>query len=282
MPTRRLAVSIGVAHLIKLITVLKEQPTGQTEARKSLAEARQQLSNHILLALLDVAGAAAEVRCEKERADHLADFLQETRNTEIRQLTIAAIISGALFGFLSGGLFLAGAATAGTASSIAGGVVQTVFGSVALSQERRHRFQHRRNILGEVWESPEQPMIIPHSVWRFLNQPIGDDPQHRSLRETLVLRWRQEARLGRSGSQTERRRIALFFGEGGVYEIGELRARATMLALLEIGHSAHGARPQLADPRGADGIDRTIKALGSTNSNLGCMSILSVARRSFG
>ncbi|HEY6260161.1 MAG TPA: hypothetical protein VIW47_01110, partial [Nitrospiraceae bacterium] len=36
-----------------------------------------------------------------------------------------------------------------------------------------------------------------------------------------------------AGSETEQRRIALFFGEGGSYEIEDLRARAAMLDLLE-------------------------------------------------
>lgn len=53
------------------------------------------------------------------------------------------------------------------------------------------------------------------------------------MRETLISRWRQHGRLGEPGSDTEQRRIALFFGEGGLYEIEELRARAAMLDLLE-------------------------------------------------
>jgi hypothetical protein len=232
--TRRLAGTIGLADLLKLIAQLEEQQrTNPGASRERLIQARQQLSNHVLLVLFDVASAAAEVRCQRERADHFADRLQEARNKEVRLLTIAAIISGALFGFLSGGLFLAGASTAGTAAGITGGVVQTAFGSIALAQHGVHPFHHGRNVLRDIWEAPAEASAIPRSVWRFLNQPIGDDPLHRSLRETLIVRWRDDGRLGAPGSTTERRRIGLFFSDGGLYEIDDLRARAAMLDLLE-------------------------------------------------
>jgi hypothetical protein len=57
-----------------------------------------------------------------------------------------------------------------------------------------------------------------------LEFPMKEESRHRSLRETLILRWREDGRLGTAGSDTERRRIALLFGPGGVYEIEDLRA----------------------------------------------------------
>jgi hypothetical protein len=66
-----------------------------------------------------------------------------------------------------------------------------------------------------------------------LTRPLREDPQHYSLRESLILRWRQDGRLGEAGSERERRRVALFFGDGGSYDIEDLRARAAMLDLLE-------------------------------------------------
>jgi hypothetical protein len=62
---------------------------------------------------------------------------------------------------------------------------------------------------------------------------MKEESRHRSLRETLILRWREDGRLGTAGSDTESRQTELFFGPGGVYEIEDLRARAAMLNLLE-------------------------------------------------
>jgi hypothetical protein len=44
----------------------------------------------------------------------------------------------------------------------------------------------------------------------------------------LIAEWRQDGYLGAPGSESERQRIALFFGEAGLYSIDELRARADM------------------------------------------------------
>ena len=233
--SREIADTIGVLNIIKVISALEgRQDQQDAAAHVRLLDARQQLSNQLQSALFEVQSTAAEVRCEKERADQLADRLEESLNREVKVLTVSAIISGAVFGFLSGGLVLAGAGTAGTALAISGGVVETGFGAVALTAHRSAPLQHTRNILREIWDLPEEQRILPDTVWRFLNQPLKEEPQHRSLRETLILRWRHDGRLGRAGSYRQRRRIALFFGPGGVYEIQDLRARAAMLNLLEV------------------------------------------------
>jgi hypothetical protein len=233
--SREIADTIGVLNLIKLISSLEDQHAQQDlAAHVRLLDARQQLSNQIQSALFEVESATAEVRCEKERSDQLADRLEESLNRDVKVLTVSAIISGAVFGFMSGGLFLAGAATAGTALGISGGVVETVLGALALNDQRSAPLQHKRNILREIWEGPEVPKILPDTVWRFLNQPLKQESRHRSLRETLILRWREDGRLGTAGSDTEGQWIALFFGPGGVYEIDDLRARAAMLNLLEV------------------------------------------------
>lgn len=198
-----------------------------------LLAARQYLSSRIQSALTEVASAAAEVRCEKERADHLADRLQASLNREVRALTLSAIVVGAVFGFASGGLFLAGVTTAGTAVSLSGGVVEGVLGAIGLAEDRSGTFGHRRNVLRELWQGRGENPVLPEVVWRFLNQPLHEDAQRRSLRETLTVRWREDGRVGTPGSERARRRVVLLFGDGGRYDIGDLRARAAMLNSLE-------------------------------------------------
>jgi hypothetical protein len=84
-----------------------------------------------------------------------------------------------------------------------------------------------------VWIGPKESTLIPATVWRHLTRPLSEAPQHYSLRESLILRWRQDGRLGEAGSEREQRRVALFFGNGGSYDIEDLRARSAMLDLLE-------------------------------------------------
>ncbi len=231
--SRTIAEIVGVVDLLAAIADLEQGTTLNQGRLVELVAARQDLSIAIQSALSEVQSAAAEVRCEKERADQMGDRLQEQLSREVRALTLSAILAGAIFGFASGGLFLAGVSTAGTAVSISGGVVETVLAAIGLSADRRQVLRHRRNVLREVWQGRGLEPVLPEIVWRFLNQPLTEDWLHRSLRETMALRWREDGRLGKAGSKEEQRRLALFFEEGGRYDIGDLRARAAMLNLLE-------------------------------------------------
>jgi hypothetical protein len=225
---------IGAHDFLVRMAELEAEPSTQNQLTMlNLLEIRRQLSDRILLGFLDVARTASEADCEEERADQLADRLQAIREKRVRYLTLTAIVGDALVGILSGALSLAAQQTAAAAGAIGGGALATGFGTAALLTDTEQEFGHARNILREVWEAPAEPSLIPTSVWRHLNRPLPDDPQSRSLRETLITRWRRDGRLAEAGSPAEGRRIELFFGEGGSYTIEDLRARAAMLDLLE-------------------------------------------------
>ncbi len=235
LQSQDIADTIGAKDLLTQMAALGvEAAQNAPDSSIQLLLVRQQLSDRILLALLDVKSAAAEANCEEKRADQLADQLQERRDARARRLTIFAVLGGGVIGILSGGLAAADPSSmAGGLAAIAAGVVASAFGAAALFDDPQYEFQHRRNLLREIWEGPNQPSLFPVSVWRFLNRPLRDDPAQRSLRETLIARWRHDGRLGEPGSDTEQRRMALFFGRGGSYEIEDLRARAAMMDLIE-------------------------------------------------
>lgn len=230
-----IAETIGAKDLLVRIQTLKTDHAQATEGIIAirLLRLRQQLSDRIVLASLDVARTAAEADCEEERADQLADRLQEVRDRKIRYRTLVAIVGDALVGVMAGGFGLALQETASEVSAIFGGGLATIFGFAAAFTGEEHEFWHPRNLLKEIWEGPQHSTLMPESVWRFLNRPLIGDPEQRSFRETLIMQWHEDGRLGAPASDTEQRRIALLFGEGGIYEIEDLRARASMLDLLE-------------------------------------------------
>lgn len=231
--SQRVAESLKVKDLLVQLIALEAQGIQDVSSSLSRLQIEQQLSNRILLAFLDVARTAAEADCEEERADQLADGLQEIRDQRIRRYTLIAIVGDAMIGIVSGGLGLALQATASEAVAILGGSVATWFGLGAFFDDTRYEFHHTRNLLQDLWIGPQESTLIPTTVWRHLTRPLSGDPQQYSLRESLILRWRQDGRLGEVGSEREQRRIALFFGDGGSYDIEDLRARAAMLDLLE-------------------------------------------------
>ncbi len=235
LQSQDIADDIGAKDLLAQMAALEaEAARNVPDSAIRLLLVRQQLSDRILLALLDVKSAAAEANCEEKRADQLADQLQEKRDARARRLTIFGVLGGGVVGILSGGLSAADPSSmAGGLAAIAAGVVASAFGAAALFDDPRYDFQHRRNLLREVWEGPDQPSLFPVSVWRFLNRPLRDDPAQRSLRETLLARWLTTSRLGEPDSEVAQRRVALVFGSGGSYQIEDLRARAAMMDLLE-------------------------------------------------
>ena len=194
---------------------------------------RERLSTRILLASLDVNSAAAEADCEGERAQALADRLEKGRQQWVTRMTVLSLVAAGLGAIVSGALSLEAQGVAADAVTIGTGATEIVLGSAALFGETRYEFRHERNLLREVWEGPAQPKLLPPLVWRFLTQPLGKDRTHRSLRESLIARWREDGRLGESGSEDQRHRIALLFGNGGDYTVNELRDREAMFSLLE-------------------------------------------------
>ncbi|HSL03314.1 MAG TPA: hypothetical protein VK901_07230 [Nitrospiraceae bacterium] len=175
--SQSIADSIGVKHLLVQLTIQKaeaDQYGGAVTIER--LHVQQQLSSRILLAFLDVARTAAEADCEEERADQLADGLQEVRDKRIRQYTLIAIIGDAMIGIVAGGLELALQETAAAATAIFGGTVATWFGISAFFDDTHYEFRHARNLLQEVWMAPENPELIPPAVWRHLTRPLPDDP----------------------------------------------------------------------------------------------------------
>lgn len=233
--SQRIADRIGVKHLLVQEAVLEGKTDRDIATAVERLQVQQQVSNRIALALLDVARTAAEADCEEKRADQLAELLREDRDKHIRRLLLISIVGDAMIGIVAGGLNLAVKETAAAAAEILGGSVATWFGiaSLSLSDEARHEFRHQRNLLQEVWIGPKESVLIPPSVWRHMTRPLPEDPGQYSLRESLIMRWRQDGRLGEAGSELEQRRISLFFGEGGSYSIEDLRDRAAMLELLK-------------------------------------------------
>jgi hypothetical protein len=226
---RQTAATIRVLGLLKRIPGLEREAQEQPAAIWRLLWTRQQIVDRISLAAFDVSSTVAEIDCEESRADHVADGMQEVRQDRQERGLFLAIIGGALIGVVAGALSLAGQATASAANAILGGTISVgVGGAATVFLGGEHDFQHPRNHLRDLRDSPAQSALFPASVWRYLNGPSRALPGD-SVRDALLLYWEQDGRLGEPGSATEQRRKELLFGNGGVYQITGLRIRAEML-----------------------------------------------------
>jgi hypothetical protein len=229
--SRQIAEVIQVEDLVAQIPRLeKEVSDGVPDARVRLIELRQALSDQVLVALFDAFGSAAELECEKGRADSLVSGMEE-KQTDIQQRrTVIALLADATAGLLSGLFLFGGSEVLAGGADIIGNILQGSFGWAALGGQQHYDLRLARNHLKEVWEGPPSSELFPESVWRFLNSPLKQG-RSESRRMLLVQEWK--TRFGALESEKERPQKELFFGEGGTFTGAQLRHRAEMLDRLK-------------------------------------------------
>ena len=231
------AAALGVIPFLERLLMLESQvgPRGEGPALEYVRE-RRHVTDRITLGILDVSSLAVEASCEQGRATLLAEHLQKSVDRRQNTYTLLGMLGSGVLTVVSGAIGV-GASSIGVlntanVATVIGGASELIFGSAALMDTTAsEELFHDRNLLKDVWTG-ENSAFVP-AVWSFLNTRLTDDPAQLTLRETLIMRWREDGRLGPPGSETEQHRIELFFGKGGLYTIDELRARAAMLDLLE-------------------------------------------------
>ncbi len=227
--------ALNAAYAIQALPLLKELHALEQEGDTRdlmLLSIRAKLIGRILLGIEEINSLAAEIHCEAGRADQVADRLQDENSSRIRYETLGAIVVAGAATVASGGAVLAGLTVLEGAVAIGGGTLATGLGVLALLAETHQEYRHPRNLLQEVWEGPRTSTLFPPSMWRFLTRQGKAKLEGHTYRDELIKSWKQEGELGEPGSDIEQKRIALLFSEGGVYELQDLRARASMLKLL--------------------------------------------------
>jgi hypothetical protein len=183
------------------------------------------------LALFETASTVAELTCERDRTNQIADRMDAIDASRVRALTIVSVLVGGLASIASGGLGLVGAASiASNSADVAGGTLTTLFGGAALMNHAQQEFRHQRNLLAEIWTDPDNSALFSPSTWRFLH--LKHKERNTTQRDELLHSWKQEGRLGEPGSDEEAKRVALIFGPGGLYTAPDLRARSAMIETL--------------------------------------------------
>ncbi|WP_173043613.1 hypothetical protein [Nitrospira sp. KM1] len=164
--------ALEVARVMDVLPILSEMAAlqfhGQIRSIEYL-ELRQALTDRLLLTMFEVSSAVAEIVCERDRADQVADRMEEIDSAIVRQLTLISILISGVAAAVSGGLGLAGgSSTASDALGVAGGALASLFGGTALFATSKQEFRHERNLLKEVWDNPRQSSVISPTVWRYL------------------------------------------------------------------------------------------------------------------
>ncbi|NIF82674.1 hypothetical protein F3J24_04010 [Comamonas sp. Tr-654] len=208
---------------------------GDNKAQMELLLARQELTERTMLTMMDVSSVLSELHCENEKGDLIQRRVDEHVADQQRKWTIAGVVTGAVTSIASGGMGLSQLDTQANVVNVLGGALSTVTGLGALADSASVSYRPNNQLLGDIYANPEKSNAYPWTVWKFLTRrPDGvSDAAVQTARDALIDQWRDAGLLGRPGSETELRRIALVSGKDGVYNSEDLSARNEMLDLLE-------------------------------------------------
>jgi hypothetical protein len=201
---------------------------GATSAE--IADLRGQVNDTISMATLDLASTVANLACEEGRASQIASDLRSAEQIQTRTLTAYSLVLSATAAVTGGILAIADKdPVPGGVVAIAGGVVGGGFGFATPTVRRSTAFRHTRNILAEVWRDGSHPSF-PAIVWAYLTRPQFSRTGDRTMRDYLVSSWKESGCLGDDPEHPSEERVALYFGEGGIYDASGLDDRANMLS----------------------------------------------------
>lgn len=219
-----LANAAGILPLLRELDTLQNNTSA--EARLESLKKKQQVLSRLLLASTQVAGLAAELDCEGERADQIATYLDQRDTRRIRRLTILSVVIGAATTVATA---LVHADNTNKAVGIGGGIISAGFGGLAaFSSDRSVVFKHPRNLLADIWLQPRQSATYPPMVWYVLNEKLFSNQGQHSISYNIRQRWQYYVVNGATPEQ-----IRLYFGEGGNYQADDLHNRANMLNQLQ-------------------------------------------------
>jgi hypothetical protein len=216
--------SLMVANATGVLKDLRELRADSMPNSSTAELKRHKIITQLFLVSTEIASVAAELDCEGERANQVADFLTEKETKQVRLLTILSVTTGAMASV--GNAFKQ--ASAAEAFTIIGGSISAALGIGALFSHRKVAFQHPRNLLADIWRQPRHSTLFPAPIWYMLTEKYFSNAQEYSIAHNMRERWIkfEELDIKRKRSQKE---IRLLFGVGGNYSADELRARARMV-----------------------------------------------------
>jgi hypothetical protein len=196
------------------------------ENRLQHLELYQKLYQRIALAELEISSKAAELECEEDRADQIANYLKVKEGDTDTKLTVASIGIGAIGAILTTIYFDQGKTPEYIA--LGTGMLAATLGVFILANKKKVSFHHPNNHLQEIWEGPAVSRYFPPSVWYYLNYKDPDQNDQLSKREEIIEKWMGLGLFEDVKPKEKEQLEEKFFGEGGVYFSDELEERANM------------------------------------------------------
>lgn len=197
-----LATHIGLVSLISQFSRVDATPLERLEAK-------QKMTDKILLFQTEINAVAAELDCNGERFDQLGKFLGDRNDKINNRLTVASIAIGAAITLSTA--FIKNN-DANTAISIGGGITGAGLGFLLLKPRgKKIALEINRSLLKNVWWENNDNTAFPPALWRVMNEKSFSNDGELSLIQTLRKRWL----IFVFNNQVNLSDEQLYFGSGG-------------------------------------------------------------------
>lgn len=216
--------AFGIYNEIKNLEQLQKDTSLNT--RLKTLELRQQVDHKIRLTMSEIDAVSAELDCEGERIDQIANYADGIDSKRANRLTVASIIVGAASGiaaaFIGNQGWNKGVAVS---SGVAGGGL----GFLLLSpKSKKINLVHKQNLLRNIWIARNENEFPPF-VWFVLTEKRFSNSGTSTLLNNLRQRWISYQFEGNTAKAEQ----SVNFSEGGIYKAADLHARAQMINQLQ-------------------------------------------------
>jgi hypothetical protein len=208
----QVADEIGITSLLNQLARIR---TGEFPMSFEELVIRQQITEKVLAASLDVDSVNAIIDAEIEQIRSIRSDLQSQRDKAQNIINVASIVTGGALGVVNTALqFKSSTANLGNGIGVGGGAASVVLSIVGIRKQKggKHNLADSPRMLARFFgRQPGAPESIksdyPEVVWSYLNSPTPSESTMVTRKEQLIAKWKTEGRIKRDGSPSGQRQI---------------------------------------------------------------------------
>ena len=189
-------------EIMPLLDRLYRLPENERCGRSATLETvllRQEISDRVLAASLEIDGVFAEIDNEIGQLNAVRSDLEDRRDRALKINSIAGIVTGGALGVVSTALqFTDSTSKAGNVIGVAAGAVSTVLSALGIRQQHggREVIGSRTNMLAKLFDRPlKEHSDYPAEVWLYLKAKPPTEPGPEDRIDRLKSEWTKSGRI---------------------------------------------------------------------------------------
>jgi hypothetical protein len=216
--------SLLVAKSIVLTTRLRDLLNKDEINEFSRFKSYQKIINSISLAELEITSFTSAIRCEEDKLEQLAWYMERMESEKSSRKTVTGILIDATANIASAAIII-WAVNGNTVRQLLG--VGASLTQIWLNVRGRSltylvEIEHPTNLVKELYEGEEWSAFIPANIWYYISTKTLEN-EDESIKQLLVASWKEFNIMENK---------ELYLSSGGTYTADQLKNRSSMLEQL--------------------------------------------------